>query len=358
MVPDPGFGSPPDDDPPPAADGAGAESSNPFARHVSRVVDRFDDLWPFAMVPLFAALLEFEKVQRALGSTGRGFTINLEFAFPAPLVTLWRLADPPEPTAVTPQSGYGDSFGGAPGEPEPTGGSTGSVGSTGSLDTDVTIETAVGTVELPLEALSAGTLGWIGLAVLVYVTLSGLLLAAYVGGIDRRLRGEPIAVGACVATYAPRYILYNLIVAGALLLVFPLFVLAPPLILLAIPVIIALSYVFYPVPFLFVTADAPLLEAFRRSLELTTAGGQVLSFGLWHLLAAVAASLVLSLLVSAGGAGFLLALCLSAPLGLVLTAATVSFFREDIAGEEATSADGFSSDDHESGTDDYGWADD
>ncbi|ELY65221.1 hypothetical protein [Natrinema versiforme] len=358
MVPDPGFGSPPDDDPPPAADGAGAERSNPFARHVSRVVDRFDDLWPFASVPLFTALLEFEKVRRALGPTGRGFSINLEFAFPTPLVTLWQLADPPEPPAVPSRSAYGEPFGGAPGEPEPTGGSPGSVGSTGAVDTDVTIETAVGSVDLPLGALSLEMVGWIGLAVLVYVTLSGILLAAYVGGIDRRLRGEPIAVGACIVTYGPRYILYNLVVAGAFVLVFPLFVLVPPLILLAIPVIVALSYVFYPVPFLFVAADASLLEAFRRSLELTTAGGQVLSFGLWHLLAAVVASLVLSLLVSGGGAGFLLALCVSAPLGLVLTAATVSFFREDVAGEEAASTGGFSSDDSGSEPDDYGWADD
>ncbi|WP_229504735.1 hypothetical protein [Natrinema versiforme] len=62
MVPDPGFGSPPSDDPPPTASGSGDEGSSPFTRHASRVLDRFDDLWPFASVPLFAALLEFEKV--------------------------------------------------------------------------------------------------------------------------------------------------------------------------------------------------------------------------------------------------------------------------------------------------------
>ncbi|WP_229504736.1 hypothetical protein [Natrinema versiforme] len=269
-------------------------------------------------------------------------------------MTLWQLADPPEPPAVTTRSGYGEPFSGGPGEPAPTGGSPGSVGSTGAGGTDVTIETAVGTVEMPLEALSMGMLGWIGLAIVAYVTFSGILMAAYVGGIDRRLRGEPIAVGTCIATYAPRYILYNLVVAGAFLLVFPLFVLAPPLILLAIPVIVALSYVFYPVPFLFVAADASLLEAFRRSADLTTAGGQVLSFGLWHLVAAVAASLVLSLLVSAGGAGFLLALCVSAPLSLVLTAATVSFFREETEDEGTASAGGFG-DDSAAEADDYGW---
>ncbi|RZH69064.1 hypothetical protein [Natrinema altunense] len=350
MAPAPGSESPPDDDPPTAADGVGSKRSRPFQRHVARVIDRFGDLQLFGVVPLIAALFEFEKVRRALESTGRGLSLNLEFAFPSPLVTLWQLVDPPDPAPATTRSRYGEpsgapSFGGTPGEPTPTGGSTTPAGATGSGGTDVTIETPVETVEVPLEALTAEMLGWFALTLAAYAVLSGILMAAYVGGLDRRLRGEPIAVGSCVATYAPRFVLYNLVLFGAFLLGVPVFVLQPVLLVLAIPVIVALGYVFYPVPFLFVAADAPFLEAFRRSLRLTMAGGAVLSFALWHLGTAAVASLGLSLLVSGGGAAVLLALLASAPLSLVLTAATVSFFREDVVGGAGDSAGGPSSGD-------------
>lgn len=344
---------PPHDDPSTTTDGGDGvnnERSRPFQRHVARVIDRFGDLQLFGVVPLIAALLEFEKVRRALESTGRGFSLNLEFAFPSPLVTLWQLVDPPDPATATTRSRYGEpsgapAFGDAPGETTPAGGSTTPVGTTGSGGTDVTIETPVEAVDVPLEALTAEMMGWIALTLAAYAVLSGIVMAAYVGGLDRRLRGEPTAVGSCIATYAPRFVLYNLVLFGAFLLAFPVFALAPALLVLAIPVIVALSYVFYPVPFLFVAADAPFLEAFHRSLGLTMAGGAVLSFGLWHLGAAAVASLVLSLLVSSGGAAVLLALLASAPLSLVLTAATMSFFREDVVGGAENSTGGSSNGD-------------
>ncbi|WP_254522015.1 hypothetical protein [Natrinema caseinilyticum] len=365
MARSPQTGPNPDDGRPPIADGAGNNGSSPFVRHVSRVVDRFEDLAAFALVPLFAALLDVEKVRRALAPAGRGFSINFEFAFPSPLVTLWRLASPPDPPAPAPRTPREEAFGtpsvgdGSPGA-LPTGDST-IPERTDTGGTDVTIETPVETIDVPLEAIGVEMLGLIGLALVAYAVLLGILMAGYVGGIDRRLRNEPIAVGSCLVTYAPRFVLYNLVGFGAFLLVLPAFVLAPPLVLLAIPVIVVLSYVFYPVPFLFVVDDAPFVEAFRRSARLTTAAGPVFRFGVGHLVAALVASVVLSLVMSAGGPGFLLALLLSSPLSLVLTAASVSFFQETVGGQGPNPPGRPSSSSRETetdATDEYGWATD
>ncbi|MBZ6494704.1 hypothetical protein [Natrinema longum] len=355
MVPAPGAGSPPDDGPPTTTDG-----SSPFQRHVSRVIDRLDDLWPFAVVPLIVSLLEFEKVGRALGPAGSGFSINLELLFPSPLVTLWRFAKPPDPPRVTTRSPRDEPFGSSSfGESTPSGGSSTPTGSIGSGATDLTIETPVGPLEIPFEAIGPETIAWIGLVLAVYAVLSGILLAGYLGGIDRRLRGEPIAIGSCLVAYAPRLVLYNLVVSGAFLLGVSIVFLVPLLFLLAVPVIVLLGYVFYPVPFLFVVDDAPFRAAFRQSVRLTTAGGPVLSFALWHLAVGIVSSLVLSLFVSAGGAGFLLALIGSAPLGLVLTAATISFLWEFLESDRPESTgrprNGRPGTDE---TDEYGWASD
>lgn len=346
MVPAPHAGSPPDDG-----------RSSPFRRHAARVVGRFDDLLIFALVPLLTALLEFEKVQRALARTGRGFAINLEFLLPTPLVTLWRFADPPDPQPTVTHSprsepGSPPAFGDSP----PAGDSTAPSRPTGSGSTDVTIETPVETVAVPLEAMTARTMAWIGLALVAYAVVSGLLMAAYVGGIDRRLREEPVAIGTCVAAYAPRFVLYNLVAFGAFLLVLPILVLVPALLWIAIPAVLVVGYVFYPVPFLFVVDDTPFLEAFRRSIRLTTAGGPVLAFAFWHVAVAVVASIALSLSVSAGGAGVLLALLVSAPFSVLLTAATVSFLRERLEG--GTTGGSASDDPGGSETDEYGFASD
>ncbi|WP_143067726.1 hypothetical protein [Natrinema salifodinae] len=299
---------------------------------------------PFVPVPLVASLLEFRKLRRAFAAAGRGFSITFEFVLPTPLPTLWTFADPPSTPRLSPRTtsepsgtpSFGDDPA-SPGptvEPTPTGSSR-----TGGLDT--TIETPVDVLSLSTESVGPEALAWLGMALVGYALVAGVLAAGYVGGIDRRLRDEPASIPSCIAAYAPRFILYNLLVFGAFLLTIPVLAVAPALLLLAIPIVAVVSYVFYPAPFLFVVDDAGVVEAFCRSVRLTTSGGPVLSFALWHVGATVVASVVLSLFVSAGGAGILLALVGTAPFVLVLTAATVSFLRDHVSGDgfEAGSTD-------------------
>lgn len=325
MVPDP------DPDPAPASDGdPGGGSNSPndsrddrphsFPWHVSRVFDRFGSILPFAIVPLVTSLVPLENVARALEGT-RGVSINLEFALPAPLLDLWTFADPPEPAGG---AGRGDPAS----SPLPNGdGVPGSTRSAGG-QFDLTVETPIETLVLPLEGIGLETGGWIALLFLLYAAVAAVLAAVYVGGLDRRLRDESAALLTCVTAYTPRFFAYNLVVYGAVAALVPFALVSPAVLLLALPALIVLGYLFYAAPFLFVVADAPLLEAFRRSYRFATSKRAYLTFALWHVGVAVVSSLVLSLFVSAGGAGFLLALIVAVPLALVLTAASVSFVRE------------------------------
>ncbi|WP_254762663.1 hypothetical protein [Natrinema marinum] len=339
----------PDGSPPPT-DGSDDDRPHSFSWHADRVVDRFGELRILALVPLLVTVLNVEAVRRTVGSAGRGFTVGVKFLFPAPLSSLWTFTDPPAPAVpFRDERRIGDSTVGAV-QPETTPRRRSGFG------TDVTIQTPIENVELPLEAIGVELGARIGLLVVAYAVISGILMAAYVGGIDRLLRGNPVSVPACVTTYAPRFVLYNLVAFAGFLLLIPAVAMGPVGLVLAFPALLLVGYLFYPVPFLFVVSDAPFLEAFRRAVRLTGAGGPPLRFALWHLAAGVAVSLVLSLLVNLGVPGFLFALGISAPVALLLTATTVSFFQE-YDGDERFSDDEPSSSGREPfETDEDGWA--
>ncbi|RQH00870.1 hypothetical protein [Natrarchaeobius oligotrophus] len=209
MVPDPA--SPPEDATSPSADSSGR---GPFSRHVSRVADRFDDLLPFALVPVLLSVLEFDSVRRTVDQPPGWTSVNFEFAFPSPLLDLWRFVDPPDPS-----------------------------GSSGGVD--VTVEVPFETVVLPLEAIEPTFAFVIGTAAIVYAAILGVVAAGYLGGIDRRLRGEPASIFEFVARYAARLILYNLAVFAALLVAVALLVVAPELLVFAFPAVVVLGYLFY-----------------------------------------------------------------------------------------------------------------
>ncbi|WP_090383891.1 hypothetical protein [Natronobacterium texcoconense] len=296
---------------------------NPFFRHVSRVVDRFGDLLPFLVVPLFTTLLEFDAVRRAVTGAGRGFSIEFNFQFPSPLLDLWTFTDPPEPAPElgspgTDGGGFGDSLGSPPAGsgPEPGG-------------DIVTVDPPHQAGSVPLESLGLEFFGLM-LAILVgHALVYSVVSAIYLGGIDRRLRNEPVAVVDCVRSYAGRFLAYFAVIFGAFLLAIPILLVQPLFALLAIPAVLVAMYLFYGVPFLFVAADASVLEAFRNSYRLGLAGGSYLRFGLWHFAVVLVVSPVVSFAVTSGGAvGFLFGSVVVVPLSLLLAAATVSFFDE------------------------------
>ncbi|WP_436346587.1 hypothetical protein [Natronorubrum sp. FCH18a] len=309
---------------PDAAPGAGGldDRSWAFTRHVTRIVDRFDDLRPFVLVPFVLSVFEFESVRRTLDSGRSDFSINVEFALPTPLLDLWSFVDPPDPASAerVPEPAVGPGDG--PRHTEPT-------GSTGSGTTDVTIETPFETVVLPLEPVDGATVAWLGVALVLYAVTAAVIAAGYLGGIDRRLRGEPAAIVPCIVRYTPALLLYYLVLFAAFAGLVPFLVAAPLLVLFVIPLVIVLGYLFYAVPFLMVVDDAEFLEAFRRSAQFALEGGPYATFALGHVAVAVLVSIGLSMVVSTGGiASVAIALVVAAPLAFVLTAATVSLVQE------------------------------
>lgn len=277
------------------------ESGRPFWRHVSRVVDRFDALLAFLAIPAVTSLFQFERTARLLESGSREFSIHLGAQFPSPMLDLWSFVESP-----------------------------------GSAD-GVTVDVPVGSGEIAIADADFALLAVIVPLLVAYAVVASVLYAIYVGGIDRRLRGEPAAPLECVTRYAARFLGYFVVLftaGAAFVLVVALFFFPAPgalaaVLLLVIPALLVLAYLFYAVPFLFVIADASLVDAFVRSYRLALAGGSYLTFALWHLAVTLVASPLLSILVIPGGPfALLLGLAVAAPLSLVLTAATVSFLRE------------------------------
>lgn len=325
-------------DPPWDPNGGGTSSStsgdspapSSFLHHVSRVVDRFDDLLAFVAIPLLASLLQVENVWRTIENSPRGYSINIGFGFPSPLFDLWSFVNPPEAVPDPVSTFPGSEPGHQPFDP-----GVGTDGAGTGTTVDVPYESVLG----PADEVTGELFVWIALAALAYAAITAVLSAIYVGGIDRRLRDRSAAVGACVRRYALRFFGYELVVFGVALVALAILLVVPPLLLLGIPAGIVAMYLFYATPFLFVVADAPLVEAFGRSYRVATDGGAYFWFTLWHVVVVALVSLVLSLVVSAAGlAGFVVGLAVACPVGLVLTAATTSFLRELVENGVGTTA--------------------
>lgn len=87
-----------------------SQSVSPFWHHVSRVLDQFGDLLPFALVPLCLSLAELGKLRRAMEPTN-GVTISAKFVLPEPLLELWSFVDAPSPGTTGATSARGSATG-------------------------------------------------------------------------------------------------------------------------------------------------------------------------------------------------------------------------------------------------------
>ena len=200
-----------------------------------------------AVVPVAATLLSFSKISRALSSGPGG---GVAFPFPTGLPTLW--------TYVS-----------LPGGPGPGGPSIGG----------------------PLSFVAFVPLFLLGLVV------TSALEAGFLGSLSRRIDGAPIAFGESVRRFTVRLIGVNIVRALVVLLALP-FIVFPPL---AFAVVIVLTYLVYGLPFVVVVRDVGLADAFEATVDHARTGGRYAAFGLGHLLAGAAASLVLTMLARNGG---------------------------------------------------------
>lgn len=244
---------------------------------VDRAVEVTQDSLALAVVPAVATLLSASAVARALAAGGGG---GMTFPFPAGLPTLWTYVSLP---------------GGAAGGP---------VGG--------------GTIGGPLSVVAFVPLFVLGLV------LTSALEAGFLGSLSRRLDGRPVRFGESARRFSVRMIGVNLVRAAAVFVALPLLVFPP----LAIVVVLVVSYLVYGLPFEVVVRDDTLLDALESTVGRALDGGPYAAFGLAHLLAGAAASLVLTALVRTGGAvGVLLGTALVAVPAVFVGAYGLLVFR-------------------------------
>ena len=220
---------------------------------------------PYAVVPFVLSLAAVEKV---LSAGGPGFSMNVKFALPADVATLWTLVDPPA--------------------------------------RGVTLHTPVPLVALP-----------------VFLVVEAALVAGFLGGLRDAYRGEaPDFAGAAsdhwlsilgvrVAQFVVFVGLGGVMLAGG-----------PVGLLVALPLFVLLGYLIWGAPYLVVLRDSDALTALAESAAVARAGGDYLLFTVGYALAVAVGSVVLSPLVStAGVVGVLVGSALVAYPALVAAAA-------------------------------------
>ncbi|MFD1513582.1 hypothetical protein [Halomarina rubra] len=231
------------------------------------------------VVPFVWSFAQFHAVASVLGL--QGFSVGVRFPTPAALPTMWTFARAPQPGVV--------------------------VGTPPSMDAPSLV-----------------------VANLLFSTLvGGLLTAGFLGALHASTTGRKEGFGESVTRYGLRQTLFAGCVALAGTAVFAVTALVPPLFLLAFPGSIVAGYLFYATPFLVVTDDLTLGDAFGRSYHLALRGGGYFSFFLGYLGVGALCSIPITLVsVNLGVLGLLAGATLTAPLCLAFAAATLTALDE------------------------------
>jgi len=241
------------------------------------------DLWSYALVPLVLAALNGTKITNMLRSD-HDFYAGISFGVPLPVTDTWAFVS-------TPAVGSGVQFSG------------------------------------PATLLGVGLFAF-GLV------LQGVLLAGYLGGLHRGLRGHQLQFGASVGEYWQRFLAFAILL---LVLFLPpvLFTFASrsfmpgslaTLILFWLVAFFVMGYLLYAAPYLIVLHDAGLGKALSWSVSLATDGGAYLRYALGYALVVVGISIPATLVVAnVPVLGIPLGIVGLAPVGLVFDTATLVF---------------------------------
>ncbi|WP_459191224.1 hypothetical protein [Halosimplex sp. J119] len=238
-----------------------------------RAVEVTSESLSLAWVPVAATLLSGSKVARALAADGGG---GVTFPFPSGLPTLWNY------------------------------------------------------VSLPSGPSGVGVSGPLSVATFVPLFVVGLVLtsaleAGFLGALDSRIDGGPLAFADGVKQFTGRIVGVNVIRFAVVLAALPVIVLPP----LAILVVVVLTYLVYGLPFAVVVGDRDLSTALDSTIEFAKSGNEYASFGLTHLVAGAVGSYVLSGAVrNLGAFGILFGTAVVAVPALIVSTYGLLLFRE------------------------------
>jgi hypothetical protein len=192
--------------------------------------------------------------------------------------------------------------------------------------------TEIGTGTLPGPfGLGFGVLFVLTLA--VYVVLTGIILAGYLGSINEALTDESFDFVDSVRRYARPLVAYEVLSLVVMLglvggvMVIPAFF---PVVALSVFV---LAYLTYLTPYLVVVTDVGLVPALARSIRLTTHRADPILAFLGFVVFGAVLSVPLSMLVYGNGVvGGLLGAAIMAPIGLFGSVVFVAFTRSVVGG--------------------------
>jgi len=220
---------------------------------------------PYAVVPFALSLAAVRKVASAGGT---GFSMNVRFALPADVATVWTLVDPPTQ--------------------------------------GVTLQTPVPLVALP-----------------VFLVVEAAVVAGFLGGVRDAYRGQPRDFLGAASDYWLSILGVRLVQFVVVVVLGGLLLAAGPMSLVfGLPLVLLFGYLVWGAPYLVVLRDSDAITALAESATVARAGGDYLLFSLGYAVAVAAGSVVVSPFVSAGGlGGVLLAAALVAYPALVASAA-------------------------------------
>ncbi len=178
------------------------------------------------------------------------------------------------------------------------------------------------TIETPL-----GGVGVIGLlSVVVVVVATALLSAGYLGTMHAAISGVDSAFVTPAVKFFSRFLAYGLIWLLLGYLALP-FAAALPLVFLYIAFIWVLTYFIFLTPFIVVAEDCGLVEAFSRSVKVTTSrASETIPFVVVYAFITLVVSVPVYLLLNIPILGFVLAVAGYAFVGTVLVASTSRFY--------------------------------
>ncbi|WP_297535690.1 hypothetical protein [Thermococcus sp.] len=243
-----------------------------FVEALTRGWEKVGELAPLMVVPLVLTLLSVDNLRKVVAFSG--FHIGVKFVFPEDVPTLWSFVSPP------PSAGSGVS--------------------------------AVGLVLMLVGAI-----------------VGAFLSAGYLGSIRDRLSGRETDFMSNGERFFLDFLWFKLLllVIGVTLIFTGMLLSA--LIVLALPLLLFVFYLIYGVPYLIVSQNMSFGEAFERSVEMALKGGDYLGYGLKYLAFVALVSVPMTVVVvNFGLVGLLAGIAVSPVLALVLSTATMIFFLE------------------------------
>ena len=251
-----------------------------FSSHLGDGRQALDALWPLLAVPAVVSVLKVDDIRATLAFDGMHFGIS--FVLPVPIGDLWVFVDPPPRGSGIEASGM--------------------------------IAPTVG-----------ATIGTALIGIVAFLVIYAVLTAGYLGSIHQYRQQGHYDFFENVGRYSIPYLGVAVVFFGAMFLAIAPVLASPGFIVFSILLVLAIMYLLWGAWFAVPVDGLGAGAAIATSVGLAMDGGDYVGWSLVHLAIGLGASLALTAVVANTGiAGIVLGIAVAAPLGFVLTYASLA----------------------------------